>query len=249
MDYFKINAVNSTLLKEISLKSIAHALTEKPKTPAMILGSAMHSYILEPEKFIDEFCVLPKYDKRTKDGKEKYNIFLSELNGREIISEDDFLMIKSMKETLMSSSLIDAILSDGKSEEIYLTKLHGLDCKIKVDYSCEKYLVDYKTTLNAEPSSFHRQIINMGYHIQAAFYLDVYNKATNSNVNEFYFIAQEKTQPFACSVNKMSQELINAGRDRYLDAMEIYNRYLENKTISPIGYDEQIYTVLSTDWA
>jgi exodeoxyribonuclease VIII len=38
----------------------------EPATPAQIFGNALHTYVLEPEKFDQQFFVAPKFDKRTK---------------------------------------------------------------------------------------------------------------------------------------------------------------------------------------
>jgi len=55
------------------LKSPAH-LRETldhppPPTPAMALGSAVHTYVLEPDRFSEEFVVAEKFDRRTIDGR------------------------------------------------------------------------------------------------------------------------------------------------------------------------------------
>ena len=46
-------------------------IPESP-TPAQILGHALHTAILEPEKVEEQFVVLPKVDKRTKAGAEQW---------------------------------------------------------------------------------------------------------------------------------------------------------------------------------
>ena len=38
-------------------------------TPAMQLGTAFHTALLEPDRFGQSFVVAPKFDRRTKDGK------------------------------------------------------------------------------------------------------------------------------------------------------------------------------------
>ena len=56
------------------LKSPAHlreALDHpSPPTPAMAFGTAVHTHVLEPDRFFEEFAVVEKFDRRTKEGKE-----------------------------------------------------------------------------------------------------------------------------------------------------------------------------------
>ena len=56
------------------LKSPEHYLQYKmgsvEPTPAMEFGLAFHSFVLEPEAFSKDYVLAPKFDRRTKEGKE-----------------------------------------------------------------------------------------------------------------------------------------------------------------------------------
>ena len=41
----------------------------REETPALTFGSALHCYVLEPERFADEYIVVGKIDRRTTKGK------------------------------------------------------------------------------------------------------------------------------------------------------------------------------------
>ena len=63
---------------DLMLKSMRHfknKVYEEP-TPNMVLGSAFHKLVLEYDDFESEFAVMPNVDKRTKAGKEAYELSL-----------------------------------------------------------------------------------------------------------------------------------------------------------------------------
>jgi hypothetical protein len=41
------------------------------ETPAMVLGSALHCAVLEPNEYGKRYTIAPKFDRRTKAGKEQ----------------------------------------------------------------------------------------------------------------------------------------------------------------------------------
>jgi len=41
------------------------------ETPAMVLGSALHCLVLEPQEWSKRYITAPKFDRRTKAGKEQ----------------------------------------------------------------------------------------------------------------------------------------------------------------------------------
>ena len=63
----------------------------------MNLGTAFHTLTLEPEKFSEEFAIEPvNAPRNTTIGKQKWEHFESELNGRSPISQKDFEVAETM---------------------------------------------------------------------------------------------------------------------------------------------------------
>ena len=58
----------------------------EPPTPSLVFGAAVHKLLLEPDTFGDEFAVAPDCDRRTKDGREAYNAFLTANEGKHLMS-------------------------------------------------------------------------------------------------------------------------------------------------------------------
>ena len=69
-------------------------------------------------------------------------------------------------------------------------------------------IVDIKTTVDASPSGFDKQVWQYGYGIQDAFYRRVCSLA-GLDVDDFIFVAVEKQPPYVVAVHVLSDEYIN----------------------------------------
>lgn len=71
-----------------------------------------------------------------------------------------------------------------------------LDFVPRIDSEFSSCLGDLKTTRSAHPLKFSRQAFDFGWHIQAAWDLDLYCAATNEDRNTWCFIMQENFEPW-----------------------------------------------------
>jgi hypothetical protein len=83
-------------------------------------------------------------------------------------------------------------------------------------------LVDYKSTVCADPAALARSVANIGYHAQAAFYVDVVRTLGLATDVPFAFIAQEKTAPYLITVFEVDAQALQIGRARNRQAIEIF---------------------------
>jgi exodeoxyribonuclease VIII len=249
-EYHGNEAIGSTLLKKIASKSLAHAMSEEFKTSAaMNLGSAVHAAILEPETYEKEFIVSPKIDKRTKAGKEQYKEFLELSFGKILINEDQEQAVIGAVESLKRHNIANGMLTGGESEYSYFAELDGISCKCRPDYFNSNSLIDLKTCADASNDGFMKACINFGYHIQAAFYLDVFNAANGTSVKDFYFVAIETSKPFAINTFKMGEVEINLGREQYKKALKQLKEYRETNNLDNFCYEKKINEIQFPLWA
>ncbi len=252
-DYHASEAIGSSLLKKISLKSLLHAINDDFKTSsAMDLGSAIHAAILEPETFSNEFAVSEKFDRRTKAGKIAAAAFEEANAGKTIITEDQKKIVESVRKSVLNHPIASGMLKGAESEYSYFTEIDGINCKCRPDLYHPEHgcLVDLKSCADASKDGFIRACINLGYHIQAAFYLDVFNKANGTDIKEFYFIAVETTKPYAVSTYKMGEVELNLGRAQYKAALGMLKKYKETpEEIDHFGYEEVINEIQFPIWA
>lgn len=193
------------------------------------IGTAAHAYILQPEKFDDMIIVpasWPEPDKINMDG--TYN--KKGANGSYLESIKSQHPDKIVFEPVIYNNVIDYAesiklipgfdkfinLSTGKAEQEYFTQDEesGLELKGRIDYlKPGKFLCDLKFSKSISDRDLAYDFREYEYHLRAAFYLDLYNKATGENLNTFIYVCVEKSETPVARFLKMSETDLNAGRE------------------------------------
>lgn len=232
-EYHATEGISSSTLKEAA-RSLAHCYAryfdparEKKTTAAMEFGTCVHTMVLEPLSQHQVFAVVPEgMDRRSKEGK----AFFADIEDAGLIAlkQNDFEKIESISRSVFSntkaSELINHELALIEQSFFFGCSLHGLKLKARPDIfipPCKEFplgaICDLKTTLDASQSGFERSAYSLGYHIQAGWYAYVVSMVLGlKELPEFYFIAVEKEQPFACTVFRVSDAFMNAGSSKAL---------------------------------
>lgn len=188
----------------------------KESTPAMNIGSAFHSLLLEREKFSNEFGVLPRVDRRTKQGKDQYNEFIESNIGRILLTDDQFFKVEQMVALVSQHEIVTTLLGESVFEQsIFWTDVEtGLQFKTRPDIWSSKMIVDLKTTNDASPYSFTRSALNYGYYLQAGMAYEAC-KAIGKPFEMFVILACEKEAPHVPAVFIMHDEALQFGVDQF----------------------------------
>jgi hypothetical protein len=236
------------------LRSPEHYLQYKngtvEPTPAMEFGSAFHNFILEPEVFAKEFTLAPKFDKRTKEGKElgakwdENNAEKSPLTGEQMDT------LAAMRMSVFNHNGAAKLLHEGEAETslFWTDEYTGLPCRMRPDWMCSRGLADLKSCITAGKDGFSKAVASLGYDVQAAFYIDGMKAVTGKTVN-FYFIAVEKNAPFSTACYMASQEMIEVGRAKYRGALELLKWCQDNNSYPGYQPGGQIETIDLPRWA
>lgn len=200
---------------------------------SLIFGRAFHKYVLEPKDFNKEFAVIPIFDKRTKIGKKLYEDFLLDNQGKEIITEDQYLTIIGMQESIMRNKYARALLKPGEIETSYYwtDDVTGIECKVRPD--ClrefeEKILVtDLKSTNSAKTDDFRKDCVKFGYDLQAAMYKLAVEKETGKQV-DFVFIVVEKKPPYMVNILQADNLFLERGLSLFREYIGIYKECLDS---------------------
>lgn len=237
-------------------------VTELP-TPAMLFGSLVHSITLEPEKTLTEYAVMPQgIDRRTKDGKAIYSEWESKNIGKTVVDQGSYDLAKSVSGAalthpaggIITKSLGCAEMTLYWDEKILLDDetFEFVKCKARMDYVVPPgsnmpagCILDLKTTKDAS-QAFQKDAFNLGYHIQAAFYIMGF-RAAYGVTPPFLFLAVEKEAPFCCSCFTAGDEFIQAG-------FRAVNRLLKKYAMCKRennwpGYSEDIQELHLPAWA
>jgi PDDEXK-like domain of unknown function (DUF3799) len=91
-------------------------------------------------------------------------------------------------------------------------------------------VVDYKTSVSAEPGAISKHIHNYGYHRQAAWYVDGVAAVVAPNDIEpaFVFVFQEKEPPYLITVVQIDSDALEWGRIQNRKAMSVYAKCVAN---------------------
>jgi exodeoxyribonuclease VIII len=185
-------------------------------TPAMNIGSAFHTMLLEPAKFQMEFAVMPSVDRRTKGGKEMYEEFLIHAEGKIILTVEQFSKVSKMVDLISKHEIVTTLLDEAVYEQsIYWTdKETGLQFKTRPDIWSSKMVVDLKTTNNASAYSFMRSALDYGYYLQAGMAHEAC-KALDKPFDMFVILACEKEAPHVPAIYIMKDEALQFGINQF----------------------------------
>ena len=216
------------------LKSPAHYKWAKDNpsdpTPAMAFGSAVHTAILEPQRFKQEYVVKPVFDRRTKVGKEESAAWDEAHKGVSCITQDEMNALQGMMTQVASHATAAAMLRRSRRELSYFwdDPETGIRCRMRPDATVlaedgrVEAIIDVKTTRDASRDGFARQIANLGYDVQDALYVDGVNHATGGGNVPFFFLAVENTAPYGVALYRAGSRTYEVGRSKYRAALELY---------------------------
>ena len=259
--YHNSPGISASGLKEISKCPAYYKFKKDNRTPdaekseILIVGSAVHTYILEPTKFRDSYLVAPTSDKRKKAWKD----FVVNIDPRDkekpILRKESMDMLLGVKNSLMSgkdqygSNIFNDIIHSPKTKRemaLYtIDKKRGVLLRIKVDINFDGIMFDLKSTKSAKIDNFMKDAANLGYGLQGAFYLHVAELAGKKSKG-FGFIAIEKTEPYLSSTVMLSPRdiilsdvIMNKRLDEYTYCLDKglwygYNGINKQKHVEPM---------------
>lgn len=201
--------------------NVTKTIEKQEPTPDMVVGSVTHTLWLQPEKFAAEYAVKPQCDRRTKGGKATYADFLLESAGKQEIDAESYALASAMVAALNANEFAKALReSAGAIVEMpirWTDSATGLALKAKPDLYAPAggtdwaLCVDLKTT--ADPGeAFARQVANLAYYRQAAFYLDGCRACYDADSpTKFLLVAVGKEPPHDVYVYHLGGDWISQG--------------------------------------
>lgn len=230
--YFASKGVSKHDLDMVNI-SPAHywsgkSIPREDPTPAMKMGTLVHTAILEPDRFDSTYIIAPDMDRRTKDGKAAWEAIESEASesGKMVVKPSDLQHIRGMKESVFAHRSGSAALKAGGLIEasLYATHLEtGVLRRGRPDLiSKGNAIIDVKTCAKnyGGKAEFARSVANFRYDVQAAFYLDL-AKSCGMEKEVFVFLVVEKEPPYAVAVYQLDAESVEAGRQQYLKNLQL----------------------------
>ncbi len=250
--YHAIQGASASRIKAI-LRSPAHLRysmeNDSPSSDALVFGEAVHTAILEPQKFKDGYAMAPDVDRRTKDGRAAWQMFIDANPDKKVMTEDQYLAITGIAKSIGMHQMAHELISTRTETEVSLLWSQlGIDCKARIDaYSLEhRAVIDLKTTTDASPEEFARSVAKFKYHVQAAWYIDAM-RAAGFDVETMIFIAVEKTGPYGVACYELDDAAVEEGRIQIAKALPILSNCM--LTNDWPGYDHGVQTLALPRWA
>ena len=189
-------------------KYVSGLAEKEGATPAMNLGSAVHTLVLEESKFDSEFFIIHQQT-RPRRGTAPHDKMLMESGGKIILTNDEYLqavlMAKSVKENPNSANLFKDCLVE---KSIYFThKATNIQLKSRPDAMSGSIIIDLKTTADASKNAFRYSADKFGYFLQAVMAQEAV-KSIGQTMDEFVFVPVEKSAPYCVAVYTVSHDTL-----------------------------------------
>tara|TARA_R110002153_G_scaffold52701_6_gene147552 strand:+ start:832 stop:2403 length:1572 start_codon:yes stop_codon:yes gene_type:complete len=213
-EYHTHPAIGSSAVKEVHMKSLLHwHKGQRKETPALNVGTAVHAMVLEPDKKLIICGPESRRGKAWTEAKEK-----ADKSGMTLLTQPDYEMCQTIATSVMDNPDAALLINDRRAiKEASIFNIDpetGLELKVRPDlFIANKGVVlDLKTTRDASPSDrgFAKQVFQLGYHIQGAFYNYVLG-LEGIHANEFTFLAVEKEPPYAVQIHTLAPEVLEFG--------------------------------------
>jgi len=264
-NYFDHPAMSQSKLKDLKkspkhfwTKHLSSARMIESPSEAMQFGTAVHTCLFEHAAFMKNYIILPKFDKRTKDGKVAYNEFIDNNINKTFIEEDDYIAVNQIRVAILNKKTSSILFGKNgilEQELYWIDEDTGIECKAKADYfiePCAEFpngiLIDLKTTINARPDEFTKSIYNYGYYNQMAWYCNgVKQLYKTQDYPMFIFIPVEKVAPYECSFLMGDNDMLEAGLRENKKLLALYKQCMETKNW--YGYEDKIQSIALPAWA
>lgn len=215
----------------LSSSALKRQLPEHYKTggsqDALDFGTLFHTVVLEPDNLagytvLDAAAIAgnnPKtgkpYDAPHMTSKFKAAVAEAAEDGRTVVSQEDWDRAHAMRQAVIDHADAKALLVDGDGtyeESAFATDEKGIKLKARFDRRIPGAIIDLKSTA-AKPgaSSLSRAVVDYGYDLSAAHYLEV-ARLLELDADTFWFVFVGKEAPHRVTVANLDDTFINRGR-------------------------------------
>jgi len=213
------------------------------------IGTAVHTAVLEPEKFENEIISGPD----ARGNSNEWKNFVADHPAQIVLKPADHRMVLDMAESVFLHPKAHRLLQKGQAEASYFWEDHatGRQCKCRPDYARPDLhtLIDLKTCIDgaAHPAKFEKYILVYRYYLQAAFYLQGASFVENHEYDTFAFICVEKAPPYLVSVCTLSPDWIIVGKEEARITLRDIAEFEQSETPS-MGYPEIVHEIPAPEW-
>lgn len=232
-DYASWDAVRHSTLAQaryspahMRMQELAGKANEKG-SKAMMIGSATHAAIFEPDLFASQYFRVPS----ARGVARTRALARAAAAGKATLTESDYDMISKLAEAVRArvGPLLSIAARENEVCYVWRDAETGLLCKARADALIDRRtILDLKTAREGGADAFRRSMWKYGYDIQAAMYLDGLSQLTGRDA-EITFIVVEKHRglleldPSACvSTHPLSSDTLESAKAKYRAYLRTY---------------------------
>jgi hypothetical protein len=243
-------AANYSTLKKMAVPALARYERDHPKppSPAMVLGSAVDCYLLEPDRFADTYEVPEPGDKSwpnatcpvcgaqplapctTKKGEPSKRCCagrreLHDAGSKRVLSWEQWQQVQSIVGAVRSHrharTMIE--LSRHQVSLFWTDKWTGINCKARLDMAAKGWLGDLKTcgAGMASRGEWPRHAWKLGYQYQVALYSDGW-QALTGELLPWLWLCVETSAPHLIGIHRAAEAWLIRGRELYRQALRTW---------------------------
>jgi hypothetical protein len=213
----------------------AHFLGKKRKdSVSMFRGRVIHMAVLERQKFLEKYQVMPAFTGRTKDGKESANSgearekrakWLAELPpGAHVVEPDDLTMVENVATAISEDPHIMDVLKKSYVESVgyYKDKYSGLRLKIKPDFVAidGSFIGDLKTTESSDEKTWGYRVADLRYDFQLYMQAEGICQITGIRPQRYFLIMAQNKWPFETALVNVPIVTIENCKDEYISVVK-----------------------------
>ena len=216
-DYHAYEGISKSGLDLLN-RSPAHFMYSAVKAPsrAMVIGTAIHTAILEPAKFASDYVLLKDVkDRRASEYKQAIKVHSPD----NVLVAGEADNVSGMQESVYSNiEASRALISEGWREISAFIEDPETGVLMRCRYDIltnDHRSIDLKKTRDSRPEEFAKSIYNYRYHVQDAMYSHIYELITGSALNSFQFLAVEEQPPHSSMLFELDSESKEIGYSEY----------------------------------
>ena len=185
-------------------------------SPRLELGSAIHTRVLEPDRFATDVAVAPLVDRRTVKGRETFAAFESEARaaGKIIIDAKQAATVeavaKAISEVPLARFLVNA--SGPVEEPVFWTdETTGLECKCRPDkrLTSQATVIDLKSSSDGSEWAFQKALMAFNYAQASRHY------SAGCEAERFVWLVVDIEPPHEVHLYELDQRSVEAAEQRY----------------------------------
>lgn len=209
---------------------------------AFSLGRAAHALVLGAGAPLHR---LTHADMRTKAAKEERAE--AEAEGFIVLRPDEHDQVIAMADAIGAhDGALNAL--DGEPEVSMFAPdgETGVWMRGRADVLGHGWIADYKTAQSANPHEFARSAARYGYHLQAAWYINLASTLLDWSGAAFRFVVQEKAPPYLVNVVELDADFLRIGHEQAREALLAYAFCLDTSYWP--GYPDEATVVTPPRW-